>query len=49
VLNPRFISHKIFLEKDYLSNGENTITIDFVNTYVTNSAGLHWYKDPADD
>jgi len=35
-------------EKLEAGDGQNTIEIQFVNTYVTNSAGLHRFQDPED-
>ena len=38
----RFEKHKLYLPKGDLStDGTNKILIQFENTYVTNSAGLH--------
>ena len=44
-----FKGHRIYLPRDELKRGYNQVTIMFKNTYVQNSAGLHWFQDPADD
>lgn len=38
--------HRINLPSALLSQSGNEISFDFKNTYVENSAGLHYYKDP---
>ena len=43
----KFDSHRISLPWADLSTDEtNTVSFDFDNSYVVNSAGLHFYKDP---
>ena len=45
----QFSQHKIHLLVSKLKVGElNKIEVSFVNTYVTNSAGLHRFQDPED-
>ena len=46
----KFDRHMISLDSEKLKVGddENTIDIEFTNTYVNNSAGLHRYQDPED-
>jgi len=45
----RFEKHRIHLPVDLLSlEKENTVSFHFKNTYVSNSAGLHYYRDPQD-
>ena len=45
----KFERHRIYLPADLLlAGGQNTVQFEFKNTYVTNSAGLHYYKDPKD-
>ena len=41
-----FEYHRIWMPSDKLQIGSNTIAFDFENSYVVNSAGLHFYKDP---
>lgn len=46
-----FEGHKIEIPPESIKVGgdvENVIQIAFANTYVTNSAGLHWFEDLAD-
>ena len=46
----RFEKHRIYLPMAQLKENEsNTVSLHFKNTYVTNSAGLHYYKDPKDN
>jgi aminopeptidase N len=45
-----FEKHQVvFPAKLFKKLGENTICLHFRNTYVTNGAGLHYYKDPKDN
>jgi len=45
----RFEKHRIYLPTALLKeNGNNNVELEFKNTYVTNSAGLHFYRDPQD-
>jgi aminopeptidase N len=37
----------VFFPKEKLTEGANTVSLKFKNTYVNNSAGLHWFEDPA--
>lgn len=46
---PKFERQRVFLPKDHLVNGKNRVSFIFKNTYVQNSAGLHWFSDPVDD
>lgn len=44
-----FDSHRIYLPTESLSTVfMNVVEFEFKNTYVSNSAGLHYYKDPKD-
>ena len=43
----RFENHRIYLSNALLRDGaENQVEFEFKNSYVTNSAGLHFYRDP---
>ena len=42
----KFKRHRIYLPN--LIAGQNTFECHFKNSYVTNSAGLHFYQDPQD-
>lgn len=45
----KFHNHRIKIEKSgLLKDSENSILLNFKNTYVDNSAGLHKYVDPKD-
>ena len=43
--NKAFMRHRIFLPRQLLVPGKNTARISFLNTYVTNSAGLHRFQE----
>jgi len=45
----KFDRHRIELPWEALKQGSNSVTLEFANTYVVNSAGLHFYKDPQDN
>ena len=46
----RFENHRIYLPESLLEADErNEVQFQFRNTYVNNSAGLHYFKDPQDD
>ncbi len=48
-LGIKFNQHKLYLPKYNLkSNSLNKISVQFENTYVTNSSGFHRYVDPVD-
>lgn len=45
----RFEQHRIYLPNALLrADASNKVEFEFKNTYVTNSAGLHFYRDPKD-
>jgi aminopeptidase N len=44
----KFNDHMVTMDQGF-ELGENLIVIDFLNTYVTNSAGLHRFQDPEDN
>jgi len=43
-----FDRHRIQLPWSRLNQTGNEVSFDFENSYVLNSAGLHYYKDPQD-
>ena len=43
-----FKGQRVMIPKDPLKVGKNEVSFKFKNTYVQNSAGLHWFKDPQD-
>ena len=43
-----FKGQRVLIPKDPLKVGNNEVSFKFKNTYVKNSAGLHWFKDPLD-
>lgn len=44
-----FEKHRIHLPRQFLKlNERNVVEMCFSNSYVTNSAGLHFHKDPQD-
>jgi len=45
----RYEDQRVYFPKDHLKVGKNEVSLKFKNTYVTNSAGLHWFQDPTDD
>mmetsp|Transcript_2156 Transcript_2156/g.1491 ORF Transcript_2156/g.1491 Transcript_2156/m.1491 type:complete len:395 (-) Transcript_2156:1653-2837(-) len=45
-----FKAHRVQMPEQLLKvNETNTVSLWFKNTYVSNSAGLHYFKDPCDD
>lgn len=44
-----FKGQRVYLNKDNIKEGKNTVELKFKNTYVQNSAGLHWFQDPEDE
>ena len=50
----KFDRHRIYLPSELLQTAEasqdvsNTVQLEFKNSYVSNSAGLHYYRDPKD-
>ena len=45
-----FERQRIQIPYEHLNQpGNNVVTLEFENTYVVNSAGLHFYKDPKDE